>query len=80
MLAVGIGFFLLWWHVGSDCRTVLSCCLGSSCCAGSELFAGEHRVAAAGTGCHWAPSVPYQSDTLTFGAKYIHKNVIHCKY
>ena len=45
-----------------------------------ELFAGGHRDAAAGARHPWGPSVPYQSDTLTFGAKHIHKNVIHCKY
>ena len=48
--------------------------------AGGELFAGGHRDAAAGARHPWGPSVPYQSDTLTFGAKHIHKNVIHCKY
>lgn len=50
------------------------------CEAGGELFAGGHRDAAAGARHPWGPSVPYQSDTLTFGAKHIHKNVIHCKY
>ena len=48
--------------------------------AGGELFAGGHRGAAAGARRPWGPSVPYQIDTLTFGAKHIHKNVIHCKY
>lgn len=77
-----------WFYCGgvSDgaCGTAACCFLRVVffffCEAGGELFAGGHRDAAAGARHPWGPSVPYQSDTLTFGAKHIHKNVIHCKY